>query len=237
MTGARLGQRIKAARTQAGLTQEELARRLRCSRGAVANYETNRAHPPPERLAELAHALGVPLSFFFPTPRLLDGEPLQVLSVAQAVALHRKPRGHPPGGGWFMLRPERWVERLGPLLWVEVDVESALAGTFPPGGVLAVTQGTVVPGCRVVVVWDEDLVAGELLSAEGGLVLMSGGVGSVRVEAGQVFGSVVAVVDPAAAEVIRASAVRRRRPRRKQPQEGERSQTALRAAEGGRWDG
>ncbi|HEX8751909.1 MAG TPA: helix-turn-helix transcriptional regulator, partial [Solirubrobacterales bacterium] len=56
-----LPDRIRAARQRAGVTQEELARRLGMSTKGYRAYESTR-EPVPERLAQIADALGISLA-------------------------------------------------------------------------------------------------------------------------------------------------------------------------------
>jgi transcriptional regulator with XRE-family HTH domain len=65
---AGIGQRIKAARIAAGMTQEMLAAAVGVSRSAVAQWETARAGQVGTNLARVAAALGVS------TGHLLSGE-------------------------------------------------------------------------------------------------------------------------------------------------------------------
>ncbi len=57
--GVRLGQRLRALRLQAGLTQAELARRTGIHRPNIARVEAGRHTPSLETLARLAAAIGV----------------------------------------------------------------------------------------------------------------------------------------------------------------------------------
>ncbi len=197
-----LGMKIRAARAQAGITQAELARRIGASRSVIGDYEHGRAAPDPERLAEIAAALGVSLGFFFPTSPLLPGEPMRVITPAQAVLMHTGVKGRPPRGGWFMVRPEDWGERLGGLVWVEVKGTSGLARVYPPGTVLGIAHGVVLPGARAVAVIGKDLVLGEMVEERGQRVF-AGPDGHVRdLPARAVFGCVVVVVERAAAQAV-----------------------------------
>jgi DNA-binding XRE family transcriptional regulator len=65
--GVRLGQRLRALRLAAGLTQAELARRTGIHRPNIARVEAGRHTPSLETLARLAAAIGVP------TTRVLAG--------------------------------------------------------------------------------------------------------------------------------------------------------------------
>ena len=53
------GDRLKQARTNRGLTQAELAARLRLKRPAISNWERTKNFPKSERLTEVAKTLGV----------------------------------------------------------------------------------------------------------------------------------------------------------------------------------
>lgn len=53
------GEKIRTARRQAGLTQEQLAQRLNVSRAAVAKWETDAGTPDPLNLKALASMFGV----------------------------------------------------------------------------------------------------------------------------------------------------------------------------------
>ena len=54
-----IGQRIKQARKRAGLTQEELGRRIRETRVNVTKYELDLTNIPSKKLAKMAKALRV----------------------------------------------------------------------------------------------------------------------------------------------------------------------------------
>ncbi len=58
-----LGPRIAALRRQAGMSQAELARRLKLSPSAVGMYEQGRREPSADTLVEMAGALGVSVDF------------------------------------------------------------------------------------------------------------------------------------------------------------------------------
>ena len=56
------GERIRAARKKAGMTQGELAKRLNISFQSVAQWENDLRNPKLETLQKIASVLGVPLS-------------------------------------------------------------------------------------------------------------------------------------------------------------------------------
>lgn len=55
------GQLIKAARKKAGMTQEDLGKKLGVSGSSIAQYETDNRNPKQETLLKIAKALGVHL--------------------------------------------------------------------------------------------------------------------------------------------------------------------------------
>lgn len=202
MRGHTLAAKLRAARAQAGLTQRELAARIGCSRGSIADYETGRCEPDPARLAAIAAATGVPLGYFFPATPLLAGRAVHVLKPERALALMRGGRGQPRGGSWSMVWPGEWAERLGALMWIEVTPGSGLAASLPPGSVIAVLQGQVIAGARVVMVEGKELVVGEAVGTrEEALVLAPDGAAR-PLRAVEVVGSVVVVIEPTAARLL-----------------------------------
>ena len=58
-----IGERIKRSRIAKGLTQDEVARFMNVTRGAVANWEHNRSLPPAKNFPRLAQCLGVSASY------------------------------------------------------------------------------------------------------------------------------------------------------------------------------
>ena len=57
-----IGERIKAARKKAGLTQKQLGEKMGISYQAVAQWENDLRNPKIETLRAIANALGVPVS-------------------------------------------------------------------------------------------------------------------------------------------------------------------------------
>lgn len=57
------GERIKAARKQAGMTQQELAEKLEISYVGVSQWESGRRNPKESTLAKIADVLDVPLGY------------------------------------------------------------------------------------------------------------------------------------------------------------------------------
>ncbi|MFD0309120.1 helix-turn-helix domain-containing protein [Streptomyces sp. NPDC127119] len=84
-----IGQRVRAARARADLTQELLARKAGLTRGSITNIESGAQAPPPYRLARLAAALGVePADLLPPLDRAspTHGLPTHLADVVASVA-------------------------------------------------------------------------------------------------------------------------------------------------------
>lgn len=58
------GEKIKAAREAAGLTQEQLGQMVGVSRKSIAYYESNTRRPKAEMIVKLANALKVGVNYF-----------------------------------------------------------------------------------------------------------------------------------------------------------------------------
>jgi transcriptional regulator with XRE-family HTH domain len=201
-----LAGRLKAARKQAAMTQREVAERVGCSRHSISDYETGRSAPDARRLAEIAAALGVPVAFFFPTPSLLPGEPVRVMTPEQAVELQAGHKGRPRAGGWFMVRPEEWSERMGGIVWVEVTPESSLAAVYAPGSVLGIVHGAALQGARAIAVISDRLVAGEVAQEGRRRMFISSSSRLEHIGEGGLLGSVAVIIEPAAARALRTRA-------------------------------
>src|SRR5581483_1180271 len=59
------GQRIQRAVERAGLSVEELAGRIGCSRALIYQYLSGTTLAQPDRLQQIARECGVPLPFFY----------------------------------------------------------------------------------------------------------------------------------------------------------------------------
>lgn len=59
-----LGQKIKYARTEAGLSQKELGGAIQLSDKAISAYEVGRAQPSVEVLHDIGQATGRPVAYF-----------------------------------------------------------------------------------------------------------------------------------------------------------------------------
>jgi transcriptional regulator with XRE-family HTH domain len=60
-----VGSRVRLRRMELGLSQNALGNSLRLTVGQIQKYETGVNRIGAGRLFELAHALGVPITFFF----------------------------------------------------------------------------------------------------------------------------------------------------------------------------
>ncbi len=60
-----LAQALIAARTEAGLTQAQLARKMKTTQSVIARWESGRIHPSTKTLARLAKATGTRLHINF----------------------------------------------------------------------------------------------------------------------------------------------------------------------------
>lgn len=82
-----LGEKIKEARKQAGLTQEQLAVKLSVSRPAVAKWENNNGIPDVENLKSLAVLLNVSIDYL-----LDDGDEQKACEIKEAINLDDYPK-------------------------------------------------------------------------------------------------------------------------------------------------
>lgn len=60
-----IGNRIKEARKSMGLTQEELAKLVGVTKGAIANYENGTSHPKESILYKLIDVFGCDANYLF----------------------------------------------------------------------------------------------------------------------------------------------------------------------------
>lgn len=77
-----LGEKIKEARKQAGLSQEQLAEKMTVSRSAIAKWETDKGIPDVDNLKALAQLLNVSVDYL-----LDDGGTVDVQVIRQAYNL------------------------------------------------------------------------------------------------------------------------------------------------------
>ena len=93
-----LGERIKACRQQAGMSQEKVAELMGISRQAVTKWETNKSAPSTENLFKLAEIFGTTVDLLMPeqeaetktTEQVLPiqfSEPKTILTIAILIAI------------------------------------------------------------------------------------------------------------------------------------------------------
>lgn len=105
-----IGQRIKEARKNAGLTQRELAEKSGTATGTIQQYELGKRQPRLEQLRAIAAALGVQVVDLLgpydgpPLPGLVDGD-----SMEEVEPFHYSPNLLPSEFNEF----ERFIESLG----------------------------------------------------------------------------------------------------------------------------
>lgn len=59
-----IGKKIRVLRRTRGLTQEQLAEKIRVKRATISNYEIGRRSPHIKELEDISEALGVNLEYF-----------------------------------------------------------------------------------------------------------------------------------------------------------------------------
>ena len=77
-----IGERIKSARKQAGMTQQELAERLETSYVGISLWESGKRKPKPESLKRIAQVLNIPIAFFAEAGNMSEQEVLDFVSWA-----------------------------------------------------------------------------------------------------------------------------------------------------------
>ncbi len=152
-----VGKRIRARRTSAGLTLEELAARAGVSTGALSQLERGVGNPSLGTLSQVAHALGTTL------PTLLDTAPTVSPVVRREsrrrIALHDADQ---EGATYELLTPD--LARLLEVIWVETEPGNSTEKTpFVHGGE---EVGVVIEGVSEVHVGDETFLlrAGDAIS-------------------------------------------------------------------------
>lgn len=69
-----IGERIKAARKQAGMTQQELAEKLNISYVGISQWESGRRNPKESTLVRIAEVLDVPVAYLTGSHLMSTGE-------------------------------------------------------------------------------------------------------------------------------------------------------------------
>lgn len=71
-----LGERIKACRQQAGMSQEKVAELVGISRQAVTKWETNQSAPSTDNLFKLAEIFGTTVDLLLPEKATVEESPI-----------------------------------------------------------------------------------------------------------------------------------------------------------------
>ena len=91
-----LGEKIKEARKQCGLSQEQLAEKLAVSRSAVAKWETDKGIPDVENLKALAQLLNVSVDYLLDDGVVIDEvvmrEPYNLSDYGKGIKKKKKDR-------------------------------------------------------------------------------------------------------------------------------------------------
>ena len=77
-----IGERIKSARKQAGMTQQELADRLETSYVGISLWESGKRRPKQESLKRIAEVLNIPVAYFTEGNSMSEQEVLDFISWA-----------------------------------------------------------------------------------------------------------------------------------------------------------
>ena len=91
-----LGEKIKEARKQCGLSQEQLAEKMAVSRSAVAKWEANNGFPDVENLKALAQLLNVSVDYLLDDGEVIDEvamcEPYNLSDYGKGIKKKKKDR-------------------------------------------------------------------------------------------------------------------------------------------------
>ena len=91
-----LGEKIKEARKQCGLSQEQLAEKMAVSRSAVAKWEANNGLPDVENLKALAQLLNVSVDYLLDDGEVIDEvvmrEPYNLSDYGKGIKKKKKDR-------------------------------------------------------------------------------------------------------------------------------------------------
>ena len=92
----KLGEKIKEARKQCGLSQEQLAEKMAVSRSAVAKWEANNGLPDVENLKALAQLLNVSVDYLLDDGEVIDEvvmrEPYNLSDYGKGIKKKKKDR-------------------------------------------------------------------------------------------------------------------------------------------------
>lgn len=82
-----IGKRIKECREKVGLTQEQLAKLLGVSKGAIGNYESDASYPKIENMTKLFDILKTDANFLFQDDMVFPQK--EILSFAEQVHIKK----------------------------------------------------------------------------------------------------------------------------------------------------
>ena len=68
MDAKKFGKKVKIARIEQDMTQDQLAEAIQTKQKSISSYETGAAFPSLGTLEKLAHILKKPISYFFDEP-------------------------------------------------------------------------------------------------------------------------------------------------------------------------
>ena len=86
--GKRVGQNIRVARTEAGLTQTELAERLGIHQESVSRWERGTVTPSVSQVFRIAEALGIDAAWLMMRGRMEQGEIAEELRTQEQSVIH-----------------------------------------------------------------------------------------------------------------------------------------------------
>ena len=85
-----LGEKLKIARKQAGLSQEQLSEKLGVSRSAVAKWETDNGIPDVDNLKTLSRLLNVSIDYMLDNGEAIDELVITYRNTVRAVRVNGK---------------------------------------------------------------------------------------------------------------------------------------------------
>jgi transcriptional regulator with XRE-family HTH domain len=107
---AEIGERLRTARIEAGLTQSELASRIGKRQASISAIENGKMDPSIRDLLHFAFALNKPISYFFPE-RLIEHPQIDALSPGEAKLLRLAQRLQAEDLHRFIIQVQAIVER------------------------------------------------------------------------------------------------------------------------------
>lgn len=145
-----VGEKIKAARKAAGLTQKELAKKMEISYQNLAQWETGKRNPKISSLIKIASALEIPVSVLYgENLGYMSDEDAEIISLLNPEALNRVLKINLPSDGEIThTQAETGSGELKPAIVDRIHREKRLLDHFhqlnPQGQELAVEQVELV---------------------------------------------------------------------------------------------